>query len=689
MIFSAALLASFVIGRGPEWVPLVNGKEIVVGSALDFSVLALQDAPAGKHGWVLPVGDHFEFEGLRGISQRFYGVNLCMSAAFPETDEAACLAERLKRLGYNAIRLHHHDQQWGKGESERLKMDRLVAECIRCGIYVTTDLYVSRRVAWREIGIDRDGEMNMQTFKLYAQLHEGAFRNWQAFARAFLLRLNPFTGRRYVDEPALVSLCALNEGGFYLGWDTLGKRDEPVVRDAWRRWLLARRAADPSFYPSADLELPPRDYRKPRDSAVARLFFADMEGDFYRKAAKFLKEELGVRALLTNDNCGVHPTPSLRVADDFDFVEEHFYKDHPSFLGKSWTLPSRLPNDNPLAALHFAPCVSAFARLVDRPFTVSEWNYTGPAQFRAAGGLLVGTMAAQQGWSGVWRFSYAQDRLEYDDSAVYPKFFELARDPLAQASDRLAVLLYLRGDVAELPRWRGVALETTDESLTPPEGTPAWRASPPWDDISWRLRVGSTLSRERANGWGLVLRRQKADLKGVENDVRRQTEKAVSPLALDRERLTASLITERTVAAFASTGIVVTAGVLEARISGHAALVFAASLDGSPIASSRRLLVSHLTDVQGEGTTYRDATRTVLESWGGQPLVASGRADLALAAERPEELHVEALATDGTSLRPVSARTIGGKLHFSTEIGPAKPAAIYYLVSRGGLSKLK
>ena len=662
MILSAALFASLVIGRGPDWIPLENGKDIRAGSALDFSSMALQDAPAGKHGRVLSVGDHFEFEGLRGIPQRFYGVNLCMSAAFPEADEAPRIAERLRRLGSNAVRLHHHDQQWSEGEPERVKMDRLVAECIRRGLYVTTDLYVSRKVAWRDVGIDRDGAMNMQTFKLYAQLHEGAYRNWQAFARDFLLRTNVFTRRRYVDEPALVSLCVLNEGGFYLGWDTLGKRDEPVVKEAWRKWLLARRAANPSFYPSADPGLPPQDFRKARESAVARLFFADMEGDFFRRASRFLKDELGVKALLTNDNCGVHPMPSQRVADGFDFVEEHFYKDHPSFLGKSWKLPSRLPNDHPLAARHFAPCVSAFARLADRPFTVSEWNYSGPARFRAAGGLLVGTMAAQQGWSGVWRFSYAQDRLEFDDPTVHPKFFELARDPLAQAADRLAVLLYLRGDVAELPRWRGVALEATDESLVPAEGVPAWRAAPPWDDVSWKLRVGTAISRERAKGWGLVLRRQKADLKGVEQDVRRQAEKAVSPLTLDRVHLTAALATERTEAVFGPTNACVAARCLSVRLSGHPALVFAAALDAVPLASSRRILVAHLTDVQGEGTTYRDASRTVLEAWGGRPLVAAGRAEVALRLADARRAAVWALATDGRRLRRIPSHVEDGIL---------------------------
>ena len=671
----------FVIRETPgEWVAIDNRMDIVAGSALDFSCMGFADSPAGKHGWTRTAGDHFEFEKRPGERQRFYGVNLCMSAAFPDTeDEAERVVARLARLGYNTIRLHHHDQQWSEGETERAKMDRLVAAAIRHGLYVTTDLYVSRRVRWRDVGIDRDGDMNMQTFKLYAALHGDAYRNWQKFASDFLLYRNKETGRRYIDEPALFSICLVNEGGFYLGWDTLGKRDEPVVVDAWRKWLLEKRAADPAFYPSANPKLPPRDFRDRRESAVARLFFADMEGQFFRRASAWLKKELGVKALLSNDNCGVHPVPSAWVADLFDFVDDHLYKDHPAFLEKSWRLPARLPNDNPVLSRHFAPCVAAFARISDKPFTLSEWNYAGPARFRAAGGLFVGVMAALQGWSGVWRFSYAQDREEFNASNANPKFFELARDPLAQASDRLAVLLYRRGDAAELPRWKGVALEATDEAMRPPEGTPAWRASPPWDDLAWNMRVGTAISRGRASGWGFVLRRQKADAKGVEDNLRRHAKKDNPQMVLDRKAAAAHFAADCTEAVFATNGCVV-AGSLSVRISGHPALVYASALDGKPLETSARILMAHLTDVQGEGTAYRDSTRTVLEAWGGRPLLAVGTAMVSLGVSRPEEMRVYALATDGARGREVPVNVSGdGRLVF---LADTSSGSIYYELER-------
>jgi hypothetical protein len=114
-----------VVRRGPDWIPLDYGKNVEAGSALDFSGMGLQDAPAGKNGWLRNVGGHFEFEGKPGVRQRFYGVNLCFSANFPDQALADELVTRLLRLGYNAVRIHHYENWDGviKGSKDRLTLN--------------------------------------------------------------------------------------------------------------------------------------------------------------------------------------------------------------------------------------------------------------------------------------------------------------------------------------------------------------------------------------------------------------------------------------------------------------------------------------------------------------------------------------------------------------------------------------
>ena len=95
---------------GEDWIPFKNLLDIEKGSALDFSGMGFQDAPAGKYGWLKAVGGHFEFERKPGVAQRFYGVNLVVDAVCPEKSLADTLVTRLVRLGYNTIRIHHHEK---------------------------------------------------------------------------------------------------------------------------------------------------------------------------------------------------------------------------------------------------------------------------------------------------------------------------------------------------------------------------------------------------------------------------------------------------------------------------------------------------------------------------------------------------------------------------------------------------
>ncbi|MBM3838569.1 MAG: hypothetical protein FJ398_11505 [Verrucomicrobia bacterium] len=152
--------------------------------------------------------------------RRFYGVNLCFGAHYLSHAESDRLADRLVRLGYNALRIHHYERDLVQGQSPTTKLnpqkleqfDYLMAALIQRGIYLTTDLYVSRSVPWREVGIDRDGQIPMNTFKILAPVHAGAFENWKQFTRALLDHTNPYTKRRYADEPALAWLAMINEG---------------------------------------------------------------------------------------------------------------------------------------------------------------------------------------------------------------------------------------------------------------------------------------------------------------------------------------------------------------------------------------------------------------------------------------------------------------------------------------------
>ena len=242
-----------------NWIPLKQDLDILPGSPLDFSTLIAWHKPAGKLGAVKAVGNHFEFEDLPGVAQRFYGVNLCFSANYITPQQAAKLAVRFRRIGYNAVRIHHYDNTLVEGSKDKTtlnpgrvnQLDALVAQFIANGIYVTTDLFVSRSIPWRSIGVDREGSVPMDDFKILCAVNSQAMDNWKAFTRAFLSHVNPYTGRSYAAEPALAWLALVNEGN--LGNFFNQQKNLPDYADKWKEWLTSKKAADPAYANISDL----------------------------------------------------------------------------------------------------------------------------------------------------------------------------------------------------------------------------------------------------------------------------------------------------------------------------------------------------------------------------------------------------------------------------------------------------
>ncbi len=656
----------YTITTNADWRPFNYRKDIVAGSALDFSLLGLQDAPAGKHGWLKGCGVNFAFEDAPSRPVRFYGANLCFSANYPDAEMAERLTTRLARLGYNSIRVHHYDGACSTNVNGEVRLvpeqidrlDRLLAAAIRKGLYITTDLYVSRRVAWRDIGFDRPGKADC--VKTLFQAWEPAYSNWCQFARAFLTHRNPYTGRTYAEEPAMPFIVLINEAAFHGKWnETMAL--EPM-RKVWRDWLVAQRAADPGCYPGYDPETPPAGggwwNASAKDANVKAAFSSAVEAAFVRRAKRFLREELGVKALITGQNFGPSLAPIQAMRDsEYDYVDLHFYVDHPQFLKTNWSMPASLGNANPALSERTMPESMAYHRLWSRPYTISEYNFAGPGQFRAAGGALTGALAAIQGWGALWRFAYSHGAGNLGDAAQSPGTFDAAVDALGQASDRVAMLLYLRGDMP--PAQRAVSCDYGAAELDVHQAR-SWGA-PPWTgDVPWRMRVGSSV-----NG------RHPGDVAGypgrtLTNSVPPFAAADVAPsVEFDHVRGSFTFATPRCAGGFAEEGRI-SAGPLEADVADAPALVCAAALDGRPVASSRRILVMHLTDVQAAGVTYmNEAKRVLLHGGRGGSLARRGTAAVMLRLEGRETCTVYALDTSGARTGAVSSRRDGDLLSFT------------------------
>lgn len=719
----AAQPEATVITAGADWVPLQAELAIEPGSALDFSTLGFVEAPAGKHGRVIARPDgQFAFANSPEQPRRFYGVNLCFGAHYLEAAEADQLAERLVRLGYNTLRIHHYERDLVQVQTNSTllnprqmdRLDYLLAALIRRGIYLTTDLYVSRSVPWREIGIDRDGQIPMDTFKILVPVHAQAFANWKEFTRKFLGHTNAYTQRRYADEPALAWLALINEGNFGNFFNDL--RAFPEWTDTWNRWLTRRYQSrsqlarvwsselaereDPAAGSVALPENLRADTLRARDAIV---FLSETEKDMVLRMRAFLQDELGCRALISNANSWTYFVTDQSARAAYDYVDDHFYVDHPQFLERPWRLPSRCPNTSPIADGATGGRSKTFTRLLDKPFTITEFNYSAPGRFRGVGGILTGAMGALQGWGGIWRFAYSHSR----EAMFNPSrmgYFDLASDPLSQAAERASLCLFLRGDLRTAPHRVGLVMSAADVA-EPASRVPSLH--PKWHWLAWVTRVGTQVLPSPSDlpdgtlavplAWNtpsaaypsaqvlplrpysvsddaLIDQLRSHRILSADNQTdpaRRLLQSETGEITIDGPRDLLLLDTPRTAGGYAVAGQTIRAarGGVRITMEGTDATVWVSALDSQPIRQSQRLLVTHLTDLQNTEIRYAERERRTLLSWGRLPhLVRAGQAMVTLELNAPDTYRVWALAPTGRRLAEVPATREAGLLRFTADV---------------------
>ena len=698
-------------GGKPAWIPFQVEHDIEPGSALDFSWIAAAHAPCGVHGRVVARGGHFEFENRPGEAVRFWGGNLCTGANFPDEDKVDAAIAHMARAGYNAVRLHHHDgglvaqnpDAFGPGgpglDPDNLRrMDALVATCGRHGLYVITDLYVSRPVSWRSCGIDSDGTIKHWEFKHLAPIHDGAFANWCAFASAWLNHTNAFTGIRFADDPALMAVALINEGNLDNGAGPGPFVKLPNWQERWATWLAEKKAADSAF---ADIPstIPEGDHwQRTRHVAAFSRFLTDVEADFEARAVRFLREDVGLKAPISNMSAWMQPPEyqSILAGPTQDYVEMHAYCDHPTFPERQWGLPCRVGRENPVRqrthSMDSGAMGALLKRIFGKPFCVTEMNYCGPNPHRGAGGLLFGAEAAVQDWSGVWRFDWAQSKWGLQNpGSGYCGLFDTQSDPLRTASERIADMLFLCGDLA--PNKDAYAVWLPPSKITGTFDGESCQLNTPWPELAWRARLG-TVWNEEPPEWARWVDpypdyyKRKPPVPDdipqralpVANDIPQRND-----IAIDHEAGWFKVATPRTCAVFAEGGVH-EAGALKVSLAENggaqgihagddapvpqessptrSATIWASSLDGKPIAESSHILVGMLTDLRntdmvtedgGVGTSnLSGGPTTIVRKWGTQPyLVRAGQAKVSLAiaaghdGPAPQDWHCWALSQGG------------------------------------------
>ena len=686
---------------GPDWIPLPppppGADWIEPGSALDFSGVVPHHEPAGKFGRVVAVGDHFELEGRPGEEIRFCGVNLVHGANVPDPENADRFAANLARMGFNSVRIHHHEAflvgAKPRGDGAALdvpdrnweKFDALVAACVRHGLYLTTDLFVSRTKAmtWRAIGIDHDGTVPDREFKLMCAFHEPAYSNLVEWTRLFLTHTNRFTGRCLAEEPALCGIGLINEGN--LGRDGVeGLKKCPGFAEAWAEWCATNSSLVTRHSSLGGSAAVPTDvYGKTPLHGELALFLAEREALLFARLRALLRDELGCRAPLSNLNAGYYPGQYLLPMRDFDYVDTHFYYYHPRFLGKNWRFPTVIEAENPLVVNGGAPGAT-WRRVFGKPFCITEWNWAAPGRHRAASGLVTGALAARQGWSGIWRFAWSHTKEGVEAPGSMPiRFFDLHSDPVQRASECATLALYLRGDLPPFAPGTESAETWSEEALRDPAGGARQFGSPRKGVSPWERRVGTRSERPISHEETAEPDSHAETAESAESNSHAEFAESAEGEAGPTPEGAFRVATPRTCGGFAESGAL-DCGALRFEIADEGgsgggaprslvpAAVWATSLDGAPLAESRRILVAHVTDAANTGAVFDGPeARSWLEQGATPALVRRGKA----------KIEMTWVPCPGT--KPAAPDSSLFTLHSSLRGGDGIAATVYRLSSSG------
>lgn len=190
-------------------------------------------------------------------------------------------------------------------------------------------------------------------------------------------------------------------------------------------------------------------------------FLTETEDAYWQAMYRFLKQDLGVRALVAGTIAGCSP---LNSQAKLDWVDTHAYWQHPRFPNRpwdaaDWSVENRSMVDEPGGRL---PDL-ALRRVLGKPHAVTEYNHPAPNTYGSEALLLLAAYGALQDWDALYVYSYAHSRPDGWDTRKINGFFDIDQHPTKMVTLPAAAAMFRRGDVAAAREVVGGALNWTRE----------------------------------------------------------------------------------------------------------------------------------------------------------------------------------------------------------------------------------
>ncbi len=461
-----------------DWKP-----DLVSSSRSPIDLSYLNHKPAGSLGPIRTQGEDLVFRD--GTEARFWGTNLAAYALFVDEAKIKEHAKRIAQLGFNLVRIHHHDTTpwvrptvidldrsdtqhlWEKGLGPlKAWIEALKAE----GVYIWLDLHVGRALkqgdaegvigdkaslTWEEVKGSREMprpdvptvKVNGKPSKLegYHEIakKEGIFKGFNYYNEGVEELMVAFN-RKYLDyfkdDPAVITLLVTNEN------DLLKHFQSPMLNaDRYPYHHLLFLDAVKKF--STESGISRMQLRRTWEPGPGRIFLINQEGQFYIRMVQTLRD-LGLTTPIAVSSVwgglGLEVLPSLSVGD---LIDIHTYA-HPQSLGT-----------NPLYSTNFGIDAASFS-VAGKPTTISEWGVENEVIGRAVVPLYMMGLGSLQGWRALMHYNYSQTTF-WEGGA--PDTWSSYLDPAIISLMPAAAIAYRQGHVA--PAEKTYFLPLTEQNL--------------------------------------------------------------------------------------------------------------------------------------------------------------------------------------------------------------------------------
>jgi len=396
-------------------------------------------------------------------------------------------------------------------------------------------------------------------------------------------------------------------------------------------------------------------------------FLAAIDRGFADEMRGFLRNELQVQAPLLCSQVNFTGMPALHREQEMEVADTHMYWQHPDFPASGWDPANWTITNSPMISVYSDRRFGglgdlAMLRVAGKPFSVSEYDHAAPSDFVSEMYPEFAIVGCRQDWDALYAFDLGDYGSRNPDGRITGYFDQInhpAKWSLAPFASRVfrEALVPAATQVAELRPGTPVWGEAMHADLLWDKLSP----DTPLDFLNCRLQV-SDLSR-----------------KGPAELIRSGTVGAQPARVIEapQGKVLLTTVPQASVATGHLGGASVDTGTFKAtcaRFGRDFGTIAAVSLDGKPISSSSRVLVTLVARAENQGMKWNEARTSVGTNWGHGPTIAEQMpATLEFRLEGDREVY--ALKPDGTRARRIKTEYKSGTLSFSVS---AKDKTLHY-----------